>query len=461
MTMPKVTVYIVSRDYARFLPEAIESVMRQTLRDWELIVIDDGSTDDTPRVLARYEADPRVRIVHQPPRGLIASCNTALRMARGEYIVRLDGDDYFDENALLVLAGVLDANPDVGLVFPDYYVITSAGELVEHVRRKKVDDEVRLLDQPAHGAGTMIRRQSLVDFGGYDESVDCQDGYDLWLKCIDRLRVYNVNLPLFYYRRHPVSLTTNRERILRARRMLKARHVEERYGGALPPVLALVPVRNTSPLGSGWALRPLGARRVLDYTLDALTGLRHVRGIVVTEDPEIDAYARARGVETMSRPPELARPNSPIEPTVLHALAHVRKAGFDPEVVCLTYANAPLRRAEHVEEAINTLLLFKPDSVISVCQSRRLHYQHRLNGLEPLFKRRELLLERETLYQENGAIYTSWARVITDTSFVGASVGHIIMTEESSVQLDSAYESWLAEKLLEVRGTPVAEGWDL
>lgn len=460
--MPKVSVYIVCRDYGRYLRRAIESVISQVFTDWELIVINDGSTDNTEKILREFEADPRIRIVHQGPRGLPAACNTALGLANGQYIVRLDADDYFDENALLVLSNVLDSHPDVGLVYPDYYLISQDGEVLELVRRKKINDDDRLLDLPAHGAGTMIRKECFQEVGGYDESVDCQDGYDLWLKFVDRFKVYNVNLPLFYYRKHPTSLTTDVERILRARRALKERHVRERYGSNLPSVLAIVPVRNVSPLGDGWALRPLGGKALLQYTLDEVKKCPLVtRAVVVTEDAAIATFARSQGVESLVRPAYLARMNSPIEPTVLYTLDQVGRQGFAPEIVCLLYANSPLRKADHITEAINSLLIFRPDSVISVCENTRLQYQHRLNGLEPIFRRRELRLEREVLYEENGAIYVSWARAITEQSFLGMSIGHIIMTRESSVHLDSPYELWLAEQLVAVRGTPVAEGWDL
>lgn len=460
--MTKVSVYIVSRNYARYLRRAIESVMSQTLTDWELIIINDGSTDDTEEILKEFEADPRIRVFHQGPRGLPASCNTAIAMATGQYIVRLDADDYFDENALIVLSGILDSYPDVGLVYPDYYLISPDGGILELVRRKKINVDDRLLDLPAHGAGTMIRKECFQEVGGYDESVDCQDGYDLWLKLVDHFKIYNVNLPLFYYRKHPASLTANPERILRARRALKERHVEERYGSRTPPVLAIVPVRRVSPFGEGWALRPLGGKALLQYTLDEVNKCPLVsRAVVVTEDAATAAFARSHGVEVVVRPAHLARMNSPIEPTVQYTLAQLLQQGFAPEIVCLLYANSPLRKVDHISEAINTLLIFRPDSVISVCENTRLQYQHRLNGLEPIFRQRELRLEREALYEENGAIYVSWARAISEQSFLGKSVGHIIMTRESSVHLDTPYELWLAEQLVTVRGMPIAEGWDL
>jgi CMP-N-acetylneuraminic acid synthetase len=297
--------------------------------------------------------------------------------------------------------------------------------------------------------------------GGYDESVDCQDGYDLWLKMFDRFKMYNVNLPLFYYRRHAVSLSTDQARILRARRALKERYVRDRCL-RVPSVLAIIPVRNTSPVGEGWALRQLGSAPVLAYSLDEAKACPLIaRTVVVTEDEAVATFARARGIEVVMRPPHLARANSPIEPTALYTIDQVRADGFDPDVVCLLHANSPLRRVDHITEAINTLLIFRPDSVISVCENTRLQYQHRVNGLEPIFSRRELRLEREALYEENGALYVSWTRAITPQSVVGKRVGHVVMTRESSVHLDSTFDWWMAEQLTAVRGTTMAQGWDI
>lgn len=459
--MPKATVYTVCRNYGWYLAQAVRSVLHQTLDDWELIVINDGSTDSTAEVLQQFEGDPRIRIVHQGPRGLPASCNTALSMATGEYIVRLDADDYFDENALLVLAGFLDAHPDVALVYPDYFLVSSDGEIRGHVRKDKIQDDAGLLDLPAHGAGTMVRRECFLAIGGYDESVDCQDGYDLWLKLFGRFKVHNVNLPLFYYRRHPVSLSQDQARILRARRALKERYVRERCQ-PIPPILAVIPVRNISPIGEGWALRPLAGVPLLQYTLDEVARCPLVaKTVVVTEDDRVAAFALSQGIEIIKRPEHLARMNSPIEPTALFTLDEVRRRGFDPEIICLLHANSPLRRADHITEALNTLLIFRPDSVISVCENTRFQYQHRTNGLEPLFHRRELRLEREALYEENGAIYVSWRWAVTTDSVLGKRIGHIVMTRESSVHVDSSYEWWLAEQLAAVRGTRMAEGWDI
>lgn len=109
---------------ARYLSPAIESLLAQTRQDWELIVVDDGSTDETPEILKRF-TDPRIHVIRQPNGGEAVARNTGLDNARGLYIAFLDADDLYLPNALADLAGYLDANPEVGVVFSDGYVVDS------------------------------------------------------------------------------------------------------------------------------------------------------------------------------------------------------------------------------------------------------------------------------------------------------------------------------------------------
>ena len=120
---PLVTVYITNHNYGRYVRQSIESVLNQKFSAFELIIIDDGSTDGSLEIIAEYEQHPQVRVVSQENRGLVVANNIALRMSRGRYIVRLDADDYFDDNALLVMSNYLETHPEVGLVFPDYYTV--------------------------------------------------------------------------------------------------------------------------------------------------------------------------------------------------------------------------------------------------------------------------------------------------------------------------------------------------
>jgi len=220
---PKVSVIVTAHNYAEFLEECLDSVLRQTYDDFELVVVDDGSTDETPELLRdySYEYPEIIKVVTLSGEGLPSACNRGIEAADGEYIIRLDADDYFDKNILTVEASYLDANPEIDLVYPDYYTIDKGGEIKNHVRLPKVGEEVKLLDRSPLAAGAMYRRSAWEQIGGYNESLNYQEDYDFWIKFITEYDVHNVNLPLMYYRQHGSSMSTNFTARMNARRDVK------------------------------------------------------------------------------------------------------------------------------------------------------------------------------------------------------------------------------------------------
>ena len=448
----KVTVYIPAYNYGKYIEKAIQSVLNQTMRDWELIIINDGSTDNTSDILKKYEHHPKIRITEQENRGLTVSNNIALRLCNGEYLLRLDADDYLDENALLILSNTLDAKPDVGLVYPDYYIVDEDGEVIEIVRRKKIGEEVELLDLPAHGACTMFRKECLLQIGGYEESIECQDGYDVWLKFIQLFKPYNVNLPLFYYRRHPGSLSTNQQKILKVRRNIKRNFVNKYKGNAIPKVLAIIPVLKKSISSPSSPFTDMAGKPLIWYTLYQASRTKMLDKIVVTsDDEEVLEYAKAfeKNIIRIKRPCGLTKPSSKIQSTVNHTLTVLKEeVDYNPDAVMVLYINAPLRRKMHIEKAIDTLTIFDVDSVVSVCEELAFCYQHAKSGLVPIHNKRNLRVERKALYKENGAILLSKVDAITEEDFLGKKIGHIIMLPEESIKINSHFEFWLAEKII-------------
>ena len=99
------------------------------------------------------------------------------------------------------------------IIFPDYYEVDKDDNILRSIRRHDFE-KVRLLDQPAHGACTMFRTKTLISDGGYDEFFNCQDGLDIWHRFIKKHKVRNLNIPLFYYRKHELSITKKKHKIL-------------------------------------------------------------------------------------------------------------------------------------------------------------------------------------------------------------------------------------------------------
>lgn len=446
---PLVSVYTVCHNYGRYLARSIESVLAQSCKDWELLVYNDGSTDETADVMERFATHPRVRLFTNPQQGLIRTCNQAIAAARGQYVLRLDADDYLDENALRILLETLRRDREAAMAFPDYYTVNEEGVVLEHFRYGSQDGEV--LDLPAHGACSLVRKSALNAIGGYDEDNRCQDGYDLWLKLTGRYKVRNVGLPLFYYRMHGRNLTTEDHRILEARRLIKRRRahdVLERIGR--PQVLAIIPTRRPKANPYADPLAPLAGVPLIDHTLRAVAGSELVtRRVVVSEDEATLAHVRTSGFETLRRPAQLGGVASRIEETVLWTLSELeRRDGYRPDLVALLYVHVPLRRSAHIDEAVHTQLLFKTDSVISVTRNARFLYRHGDRGMVPLYRKRLLRLQKEVLYEENGAVELSRTASITRRSFLGRTIGHVLMSPQDSVQITTEFERWLAEKLL-------------
>ena len=117
MTSPRVSILLSVRNEAQFLPVALASLFRQTMTSWELVAVDDGSSDATPAILAdAVRRDPRVRVVSSPGRGLVAALNAGLAACRAPLVARMDGDDVSHPRRLELQAAAFVADPALGLV---------------------------------------------------------------------------------------------------------------------------------------------------------------------------------------------------------------------------------------------------------------------------------------------------------------------------------------------------------
>ena len=205
---PLITVYITNHNYEKFISKSIQSVLNQSFKKYELIIIDDGSTDNSIKVINSYcKKNKNIIFIKQKKRGLVASNNIAISLAKGKYIMRLDADDWLKKDALISMFKTIEKNKKIAMVFPDYYEVDINGKIISRFVRHNFR-KVNLKDQPAHGACSLIRLNILKKIGGYDEKFMCQDGYYIWMRLL-KYDVKNINKPLFYYRKHGKNLTSN------------------------------------------------------------------------------------------------------------------------------------------------------------------------------------------------------------------------------------------------------------
>jgi glycosyltransferase involved in cell wall biosynthesis len=240
----KVSIIITAHNYGKWLPQAIDSALGQNFDSFEVIVVNDGSTDDTPQILENYKNNRRIVIVNTDGIGLSGACNRGIEKSVGNYIVRLDADDWFDPNLVLVLANFLDYNPNIGLVFCDYIDTDVYGEIINYNRRESINDEIRILDRSAPAAGAMYRRHCYETIGGYNEEIRYQEDYDFWLKIVEKFQVRNISLPLMFHRLHGNSMSRNFVARMKTRRYVKKEFLKRfRDQQDKRKVLAIIPAR--------------------------------------------------------------------------------------------------------------------------------------------------------------------------------------------------------------------------
>ena len=176
------------------LGRALESIRRQSLASWELVAVDDGSTDGTGDLLdAAARADARIRVVRQPSRGLVAALNAGLAAARGSWVARMDADDESHPERLALQAGCLEARPELGVVsclvgFGGDRAASAGYALhVDWLNGVCSAAEIalnRFVESPVAHPSVMFRRELVARHGGYREG-DFPEDYELWLRWLD------------------------------------------------------------------------------------------------------------------------------------------------------------------------------------------------------------------------------------------------------------------------------------
>jgi len=213
-----VSVIMPCHNGARFLSYSVESVRVQSYSNWELIAVNDGSTDGSGEMLEDFtEKDARISVLHQQNAGLPAARNRGIFRARGRYVAFLDADDSWHQDFLFKMVSALENRPDAAMAYCGWRNIglpNGRGKPFvppNYETPNKAEILLRGCRWPVHGA--LVRLTTLLDIGGFDESLKSCEDYDLWL----RLSVYNpiVLVPevLAYYHHHDAQMIRNRARI--------------------------------------------------------------------------------------------------------------------------------------------------------------------------------------------------------------------------------------------------------
>jgi len=201
--MPKASIIIVTYNRAELIADAIQSALDQTIDDFELLIIDDGSTDNTKEVVASFDSS-KIKYVYKNHSGIPDSRNRGIKEARGEFIVWLDSDDMLMPNILELELEVVENDPAVGVVYVDHHFMNSVKEIVYHCYDLRPDSREDLISRsifnsPIRNLGAMVRKSLFEQAGYYDVSLKKAEDHDFWLRAIKHTQFKH--LPVFLCKR--------------------------------------------------------------------------------------------------------------------------------------------------------------------------------------------------------------------------------------------------------------------
>ena len=227
----KVSVIITCYNKERYISRAINSCVNQNFPEdqYEIIIVDDGSTDKSRDAISLYEGFSGYNFIRtkflKENKGPAHASNVGIEMARGEYIVRVDGDDYVHKDFLKVMTEVLEWNAEIGFVYCDIIEVTGSG--APNQRTLARNTKSRLLN---HGAGILFRTKHLTALKGYNETLRNAEDYDLLIRYQKKNAGYHLRLPYYRYFKEGSALSIKHAERKSIQKKIREQHRAKNHG---------------------------------------------------------------------------------------------------------------------------------------------------------------------------------------------------------------------------------------
>lgn len=448
---PIISVYITNKNYGKYLENAIKSVLRQTFKKKELIIIDDASKDNSIKIIKKYEEKNLCRAIYnKKSKGLIKSSNIAIKASKGRFVMRLDADDYLDPNSLSVLLNAIEKDSNIALVYSDYYLVDEKKNILS-LEKQTIRNEEELLDhKPVLAACCLIRRSSIFSVNLYDERFTRQDGYDLWYKLLKNFKFEHVPLPLFFYRKHGKNLTKNQNKLYKTRTKILRKFSEKKNKIKDLNINCIIPVRGPNVDKFCNSLELLNKKYLIFYTIDEALKIKEFKKIILTtSDLKLIKIVKNKYKNKIfyhKRKKKFSQQNMDFKESVVNAVKKFNKKNLDILVI-MTLEN-PFRKSFYIQQAISNLIIHDSDKVIgTVPDIENTYYKYSKRGVELISneKNQKLKLEKNIILKDVGAFsvqkYKSYLRNSLNK------ITNVVLDHKDSILINSKSDLILARKI--------------
>ena len=449
-----ITVYITNKNYGKYLDKSIKSVTNQSFKNYEIIIIDDASTDNSKKIIHKYEKHKKCRVIYNKKSlGLIKCSNMAIKAARGDYVIRLDADDFLNRNALLVMYNEIKNDKKIALVYPDYYLTDEKGKIISE--EKQINSNFQKnKNQPPLGACCLIRKDVMFSINFYDEKFNKQDGYDLWYKIYRKFRVKNINLPLFFYRRHSNNLTKSKTQLYKTRTKILSKFSNLKNNKKNMEIVCLIPVRGKSIFKGCLSSEIIKNKPLIFHTFDNVLQCKYINKIIfVSSDENLHKILKKKyksQIKYYKRERKLSYENVDFKLGINKAIQkfYPKKK---PDIAVIATIESPFRDSIYIEQAIDNMILHNYELVIGVKPDiENNYYKFSRNGLSLISNNNKssLKFEKDVILRECGGINVYDYKILDKKKFnQKLKIGHVVLDKKSSINILSLDDMKIAERL--------------
>lgn len=282
---PLVSVVMPVYNCATYLPEALVSLLIQTFTDFEIIAVNDGSTDDSPEILKRFaKFDSRIKIIDQKNGGIVKALNHGIEKARGQYIARMDGDDISFPNRFKEQVAILEKSPDIVLVAGDFEVIDESSQTIYREQVAPDNEFIQrafyLRNAIAHGS-VMFRKSALNSVGYYSDAYGPTEDMELWMRLLEHGDFTATGTSIYRWRVNSqgITSTNNPESVRQA-----TKHLHRRWKKKIPRYLT----------------RKALLRKTRGYLIDFEKNGQHYKQAFLTDTAQIAVKYAAHGYRKLA-----------------------------------------------------------------------------------------------------------------------------------------------------------------
>jgi len=387
----KVSIIITSYNYGRYLERCIRSCLNQDFPkdQYEVIVIDDQSTDETHTILNNLRDITNLRIkINKDNLGVAGTANEGIKMSRGQFVVRVDADDFVSNKFIFWLSEYLIANHNVFCVSCDYYYIDDFENKIERVSS---------YEKPV-SCGIMYRKELLIQYGMYNQEWRHREEEELRKRLGQNYRIQHLAMPLYRYRMHKSNKTKKSDMMNYFKdKLSRIQSIDQPTIDVEPEtderqlteyVVAVIPARGGSKRLPRKNIYPLWNKPMIYWAIKAAKESEYINDVYVsTEDNEIKNISETFGAIIISRPYSLSEGNVYKQSVICHATNYISQNFKKPTLIISLQANSPQVQSLNIDKCIDHLIQYKRQEVMSVDENLNQNAAIRVMTYNAVFQR--------------------------------------------------------------------------